>query len=82
MEQDPGLNLPTAPERPVIVMRERDRPQPRPDSRLGKGMSVSVGRITLTRDGVKMIVLGHNTVGRPAGNGVLIAELLYKLNIL
>lgn len=75
------LNLPTAPKQPIQVMNRLDRPQPRLDRKAGGGMSVSVGRIRVDGNGVKMIVLGHNTIRGAAGNGVLIAELIYKLNL-
>lgn len=39
------LKLPSAPERPVVVKQEKDRPQPRFDRNEGHGMSVVVGRI-------------------------------------
>ena len=41
------LKLPTAPERPIIVRTENDRPQPRLDRMAGSvpGMSVTVGRL-------------------------------------
>jgi aspartate-semialdehyde dehydrogenase len=70
------LKLPTAPERPIIVKREQDRPQPRFDRNEGRGMSVVVGRVRKDPvfDGVKYIALGHNTVRGAAGCAVLIAE--------
>ena len=72
------LELPSAPEKPIIVRREVDRPQPRFDRLAGGGMSVVVGRIR--RDpalgGVKYLVLGHNLVRGAAGCAVLTAELL------
>src|SRR5438067_9693880 len=40
------LKLHSAPERPIIVRSENDRPQPRLDRDSGNGMSVTVGRIT------------------------------------
>src|SRR5207249_9434337 len=52
------LRLPTAPERPILVRDEPDRPQPRLDRDAGRGMSVTVGRIA--RDAV----LGHRFVDR------------------
>lgn len=71
------LKLPTAPEKPIIVRREPDRPQPRYDRDAGKGMSVVVGRVRsdpiLT---VKYLCLGHNTIRGAAGAGILSAELL------
>lgn len=72
------LKLPTAPEHPIIVRTEADRPQTRLDVDEGHGMSVSVGRIR--RDpalkGVKYIALGHNLVRGGAGCSILNAELL------
>jgi aspartate-semialdehyde dehydrogenase len=75
-----GLNLPTAPEKPIIIRREADRPQPRFDRMEGNGMSVVVGRIRrdYALNGIKYIVLGHNTLRGAAGTGVLIAELIVK----
>ncbi|MDK6029135.1 aspartate-semialdehyde dehydrogenase [Ignisphaera sp. 4213-co] len=75
-----GLDLPTAPPKPIVVRKEVDRPQPRLDRMEGNGMSVVVGRIREDRvlNGVKYVVLGHNTIRGAAGNGVLIAELLVK----
>lgn len=78
------LNLPTAPRRPIVVRRELDRPQPRLDRRVGNGMSVVVGRIREDRvlEGVKFVVLGHNTIRGAAGTGILIGELMVKEGIL
>jgi aspartate-semialdehyde dehydrogenase len=71
---DPGLShLPTEPKYPIIVRDEPDRPQPRLDRDMGKGMSVTVGRI---REGIRYTALGHNTVRGAAGASVLNAELL------
>ena len=71
---DPGLShLPTEPKHPIIVRDEPDRPQPRLDRDMGKGMSISVGRI---REGIKYVALGHNTIRGAAGASVLNAELL------
>jgi aspartate-semialdehyde dehydrogenase len=71
------LRLPTAPERPVVVRAERDRPQPARDRDTGAGMSVVVGRIREDPVlGVKFTALGHNTIRGAAGGSVLNAELL------
>ncbi|MCL7414797.1 MAG: aspartate-semialdehyde dehydrogenase [ANME-2 cluster archaeon] len=76
LDFDPGLSeLPTEPEHPIIVRDEPDRPQPRLDRNAGNGMSVSVGRI---REGIRYIVMGHNTIRGAAGASVLNAELMYK----
>lgn len=71
------LGLPSAPERPIVVRAEPDRPQPRLDRDAGGGMSVTVGRIA--RDSVlghRFVVLGHNTIRGAAGAAILNAELL------
>jgi aspartate-semialdehyde dehydrogenase len=62
------------------VRREVNRPQPRLDRLEGRGMSVVVGRVREDRvlNGVKYVVLGHNTIRGAAGTGVLMAELLVK----
>ena len=73
------LRLPTAPEKPVVVRSEQDRPQPRFDRMEGRGMSVVVGRIRRNSalNGLKYIALGHNTIRGAAGCAVLIGELLH-----
>jgi aspartate-semialdehyde dehydrogenase len=70
--------LPTAPQRPIIVRKEVDRPQPRLDRLEGRGMSVVVGRIREdpVLGGIKYLVLGHNLIRGAAGCAVLAAEVL------
>jgi aspartate-semialdehyde dehydrogenase len=71
------LNLPHAPEQPIVYDTATDRPQPRFDLDRGKGMTVSVGR--LRPCGVldyKFTVLSHNTIRGAAGAALLNAELL------
>ncbi|MCK5628032.1 aspartate-semialdehyde dehydrogenase [Candidatus Bathyarchaeota archaeon] len=71
------LRLPSAPERPIVVRKEPNRPQPRYDRCEGKGMSVVVGRIR--KDpimSVKYLCLGHNTIRGGAGAGILSAEFM------
>jgi aspartate-semialdehyde dehydrogenase len=73
----PLKGLPSAPERPIIVREEEDRPQPRLDRDINAGMSVSVGRVR--RDvvkGTKYTLMGHNTVRGAAGASILNAEML------
>jgi len=73
------LDLPTSPEKVIVVRREVDRPQPRLDRDTGKGMSVVVGRIKKVEDNViRYLVLGHNTVRGAAGASILNAELMVK----
>ena len=72
------LKLPMAPEHPIVMRAERDRPQPRLDRSEGHGMAVVVGRVRSDPvfSGAKYVVLGHNTVRGAAGCAVLIAESL------
>jgi aspartate-semialdehyde dehydrogenase len=71
------LRLHTAPERPVIVRHEPDRPQPRLDRDAGAGMSVTIGRLMPDRVlDFRFIALSHNTIRGAAGAAILNAELL------
>ena len=77
------LKLPSAPERPVIVADERDRPQPRFDRDAGNGMSAVVGRIReCPVFDIRFVVLSHNTIRGAAGAAVLNAELMKAQGIL
>jgi aspartate-semialdehyde dehydrogenase len=71
------LGLPSAPERPVVVMEEPDRPQPRLDADIENGMATVVGRVRpCPLTSVKFVLLGHNTIRGAAGATILNAELL------
>jgi len=71
------LRLHTAPERPILVRDEPDRPQPRLDRDAGRGMSVTVGRILPDKVlDYRFVALSHNTVRGAAGAAILNAELL------
>ncbi len=73
------LDLPTSPEKVIVVRSETDRPQPRLDRDTGKGMSVVVGRLKSVKDNeIRYLVLGHNTVRGAAGASILNAELMVK----
>lgn len=72
-----ALNLPTAPQNPVVVRAEMDRPQPRLDRMAEHGMASVVGRIREDPAlDIKFLVLGHNTIRGAAGASILNAELL------
>ncbi len=82
-----ALKLPSAPERPIIVMKEPNRPQPLIDSDAGyparaKGMAVTVGRIRVDKDHLRFYLLSHNTIRGGAGGSVLNAELAYKEGVI
>lgn len=70
------IKLPSAPENPIIVRDQANRPQPKFDRYEGKGMSVVVGRIRYDPlENLKYMCLGHNTIRGAAGGGILSAEL-------
>ena len=76
------LNLYSAPENPVIVREEENRPQPRMDRMMGKGMAVTVGRLRQDAtfpQSLKYVLLGHNTVRGAAGASILNAELITEI---
>ena len=78
-----ALKLPTAPERPVVVREDVDRPQPRLDRDEQNGMASVVGRIRPCPVlDYKFLVLGHNTVRGAAGGTLLNAELLVAKELL
>jgi len=73
------LGLPLAPEQFITYFEEDNRPQPKLDRDIEKGMGITVGR--LREDSVydyKFVGLSHNTLRGAAGGAVLIAELLAK----
>jgi aspartate-semialdehyde dehydrogenase len=70
------LHLPSAPERPIIVREEPNRPQPLLDRDAEHGMATTVGRVReCPLLGVKFVLLGHNTIRGAAGASILNAEL-------
>jgi len=71
------LGLHSAPERPIIVRDQQDRPQPALDRDVAGGMASVVGRVReCPLFDIKFIVLGHNTIRGAAGASILNAELL------
>ncbi len=82
-----NLNFPTAPEKPLIVRFEEDRPQPEIDSNAGfpnraKGMAVSIGRIRKKGRFLSFFLLVNNLVRGSAGGSVLNAEFAYYKGII
>jgi aspartate-semialdehyde dehydrogenase len=76
------LKLPTAPDQPIMVRKERDRPQPRLDRMAGSvpGMSVVVGRVRngIDEKSIQLTLLSHNTIRGAAGTAILTAELMER----
>ena len=77
------LGLHSAPQAPILVRDEHDRPQPKLDRDAGKGMSITVGRIQPdTVLDYRFVVLSHNTIRGAAGAAILNAELLVAKGLL
>lgn len=77
------LGLHSAPQQPVHYFRQDNRPQPRKEWGLEKGMAVSVGR--LRKDpilGYKFFCTGSNTIRGAAGASILNAELFAAKGLL
>jgi aspartate-semialdehyde dehydrogenase len=73
-----ALNLPSAPSRPLIYLREQNRPQPILDVDRDGGMTVTVGRLRpCPLADYKFVALGHNTIRGAAGAAILNAELMH-----
>lgn len=77
------LRLPTAPERPVLVRTEEDRPQPVLDALAGtperaRGMAVTVGRLRGKGNSLNGFALVHNIIRGAAGACLLNAELAFR----
>jgi aspartate-semialdehyde dehydrogenase len=70
--------LPSAPARWIEVHDDPYRPQPRLDRNAGGGMTTSVGRLRLDptfENGVKLVLVSHNTKMGAAKGAFLLAEL-------
>ena len=77
------LKLYSAPQAPIIVRTEKDRPQPRFDRDAGNGMSITIGRLRPdTVFDYRFVALSHNTVRGAAGAAILNAELLIAKGLL
>jgi len=75
--------LPSAPPRPVVYLREQSRPQPRRDVDVQNGMCTLVGGLKPCKLlDWKFTVLGHNTVRGAAGASILNAELAVARGLL
>ncbi len=80
-----GLDLPSAPRRPIIVHDDPFRPQPRLDRDAEGGMAASVGRLRpepALPNGLKYVALAHNTRLGAAKGLVLVAEYLVHAGLL
>ena len=79
-----GLDLPSAPEHPLLVHDDPFRPQPRLDRGAEDGMATSVGRLRAEpalANGLKYVALSHNTRMGAARGAVLVAEYLCSVGL-
>ena len=71
------LDLPSAPQHPIVVREEKDRPQVKFDVGTEKGMATVVGRLRPCPVlQWKYTALSHNTIRGAAGAALLNAELM------
>jgi aspartate-semialdehyde dehydrogenase len=76
------LDLYSAPEKPIVVREEDNRPQPRMDRNADNGMAVTVGRVrkdAAFANSLRYVLVGHNTVRGAAGASILNAELINEI---
>lgn len=76
-----GLGLPSCPPRLIDVSEDPFRPQPRLDRDREQGMLTSVGRVRADHalpNGVKYVVVSHNTKMGAARGAMLVAEYLVE----
>ena len=77
------LQLPSAPESPLVYRDEPDRPQALRDRDAGRGMAVTIGRLRRCPIlSYKFVLLGHNTIRGAAGGSILNAELCVRKGLL
>jgi aspartate-semialdehyde dehydrogenase len=73
--------LPSSPKHMIIVHEDPFRPQPRLDRNAEDGMATVVGRIrkdNVLKNGIKYLLVSHNTKMGAAKGAVLVAELLIR----
>jgi aspartate-semialdehyde dehydrogenase len=77
------LKLPSAPQPPLVLRSESNRPQPRLDRDAGGGMATVIGRLRPCEVlDVRFVCLAHNTIRGAAGGSVLNAELMFAQDML
>jgi len=77
--------LPSAPGQMIVVHDDPFRPQPRLDRDNYDGMATTVGRIRedkVIENGIKYVLLSHNTKMGAAKGAVLVAENLHQMKYL
>jgi aspartate-semialdehyde dehydrogenase len=75
------VGLPSAPKHMILVNEDPFRPQPRLDRDSEAGMATSVGRVrtdSVLENGIKYVLVSHNTKMGAARGAVLVAEMLMQ----
>ncbi|HHE42050.1 MAG TPA: aspartate-semialdehyde dehydrogenase [Dehalococcoidia bacterium] len=78
---DDVSGLPSAPHRMVLVDQDPFRPQPRLDRDNDNGMATTVGRVradSVLENGLKYVLVSHNTKMGAARGALLVAEMLVR----
>jgi len=76
-------DLPSAPRQPIHILEAQDRPQPRKDAGLERGMATAVGRLReCALFHWKFAALSHNVLRGAAGAALLNAELMKSEGLL
>ncbi len=78
---DDVSGLPSAPQHMILVNEDPFRPQPRLDRDNDGGMATTVGRIrqdSVLENGLKYVLVSHNTKMGAARGAVLVAEMLMR----
>jgi len=78
---DALAGLPSAPQHMIVVNEDPFRPQPRLDRDNEGGMATTVGRIrkdSVLENGLKYVLVSHNTKMGAARGAVLVAEMLMR----
>ena len=73
--------LPSAPQHMILVNEDPFRPQPRLDRDNEGGMATTVGRVredSVLENGIKYVLVSHNTKMGAARGAVLVAEMLIR----
>ncbi|MEX2351649.1 MAG: aspartate-semialdehyde dehydrogenase [Balneolaceae bacterium] len=72
-----GLNLPTAPDKPLFLHDEERYPQPLLHADAERGMRAAIGRVRKASVlDLSYVAMAHNTIRGAAGGAILNAELL------
>ncbi len=83
--EEQSRGLPTSPPRWIEVLDDPFRPQPRLDRETHGGMATSIGRIredAVLENGIKYVLVSHNTKMGAAKGAVLVAELLQRQRVI